>query len=147
MIHPILLILHLLAATIWVGGHLLLSIRFLPEALQKKDLSIILNFKDKFEVVGLPSILILLISGIAMAYDYGVSFSRWFSFSDGIEKIISIKLILIFTTLILAAYAQLFVFPKASSERIRPVAIQIILVTLIGVAMLILGSLIQLGGV
>ena len=147
MIHPILLILHLLAASIWVGGHLLLSIRFLPEALQKKDLSIILNFKDKFEVVGLPSILILLISGIMMAYNYGVPFSRWFSFSDGIEKIISIKLILIFTTIILAAYSQLYIFPKANSERMFPLAFQIILVTLIGVGMLVLGSLIQLGGV
>jgi len=36
MYHHILLILHLLAATIWVGGHLFLSIRFLPEAFRKK---------------------------------------------------------------------------------------------------------------
>ena len=57
MTHQIILIFHLLAATVWVGGHLFLSIRYLPEALKKKDASILINFKDKFEPVGLPSLL------------------------------------------------------------------------------------------
>ncbi|CAM4046740.1 Copper resistance protein CopD [Flavobacterium antarcticum] len=39
--HHLLLILHLLAAAVWVGGHLVLSVSFLPEALQKKDPKII----------------------------------------------------------------------------------------------------------
>lgn len=146
MYHQILLILHLLAATIWVGGHLFLSIRFLPEAFKTKDVSIIQNFKDKFEPIGMPALIISILTGILMAYDYGVPFTKWFSFSNGIEKVVSLKLILLFITLALAVNAQLFLFPKLTSKNLPKAALQIILVTLIGVTMLILGSLIRIGG-
>ena len=36
MKHHLLLIVHLLVATIWVEDHLILSIRFLPQALEKE---------------------------------------------------------------------------------------------------------------
>jgi len=146
MKHHIFLTLHLLAATIWVGGHLFLSIRFLPEALKKKDTSILINFKDKFEPIGMPSLIILLVTGIFMAYDYDVTITKWFSFSNNIERVVSIKLILLFVSVIMAVNAQLFVFPKVTSERLTPVAIQIVTITIIGVAMLVLGSLVRLGG-
>ena len=146
MKHHILLVLHLLAATIWVGGHLFLSIRILPEALKKKDASILKNFKDKFEPVGLPSLLILIITGIMMAYDFGVTFTKWFSFSNGIEKVVSTKLILLFTTMILAINADIFVFPKLRSDRLLPACFMIITVTIIGVSLLFLGSLVRIGG-
>lgn len=146
MTHHIILIFHLLAATIWVGGHLFLSIRILPEALKKKDVSILKNFKSKFEPVGMPALLVLLITGILMAYHYDVTFAKWFSFSNGIEKIVSLKLILLFITAIMAACAEKFIFPKLKSERMFSASFFIITVTIIGVTMLILGSLIRIGG-
>jgi putative copper export protein len=146
MKHHLLLIAHLLAATIWVGGHLILLIRFLPQALKEKDASIIKNFKDKFEPVGLPSLLILLLTGVLMTYDYNVTYTQWFSFNDSIEKVVSLKLLLLFITVALAINAQLFVFPKLTSEKLVPVAIQIIAVTILGVAMLVLGSFVRVGG-
>lgn len=146
MKHHVLLILHLLAATVWVGGHLFLSIRFLPEALKKKDASILTNFKDKFEPIGMPALIVLLVTGIMMAYDYEVTFTKWFSFSNGIEKIVSTKLLLLFISVGMAINAQLFVFPKVKSENLRPVAFQIITITVIGIAMLVLGSLVRIGG-
>jgi putative copper export protein len=146
MKHQLFLILHLVAATIWVGGHLILAIRFLPQALKKKDASVLKNFKDKFEPVGLPALLVLVVTGIAMAYDYNVTFTQWFSFSNSIEKVVSIKLLLLFTTVILAVNAQLRVFPKLSSDSLLPVAIQIVAVTLLGVAMLVMGSWVRIGG-
>lgn len=146
MTHHVILIFHLLAATIWVGGHLFLAIRILPEALKKKDVSILKNFKSKFEPVGMPSLLVLLVTGILMAYHYNVTFTKWFSFSNGIEKVISIKLILLFTTVLMAACAETLIFPKLKSERMFPAAFFIITVTTIAVTMLILGSLIRIGG-
>ena len=147
ILHQIYLITHLLAATIWVGGHLFLSIRFLPEAFKKQDLSILTDFRLKFGKIGMPSLFILVITGILLAYDYDVPISKWFSFSSPIEKIVSIKLLLLFTSLALAVHSQKFVFPKLTPEKMMPVIIEIIIVTLIGVTMLILGSLVRLGGI
>lgn len=147
MTHHIYLVLHLLAATIWVGGHLILSIRVLPKALKMKNMTPINNFKAVYEPIGLPSLLILFVTGILMAYDYDATFTKWFSFSGAVEKIVSIKLILLFTTVVLAISAQRFEASKLSNFKINAFAIHIIAVTVIGVVMLILGSLVRIGGI
>ena len=59
MYHHFLLIIHLLAATIWIGGHLILTTRYLPEAIKTKDLEKLKTFKDKFEPIGMPSLIAL----------------------------------------------------------------------------------------
>jgi uncharacterized membrane protein len=146
MTHHIILIFHLLASTIWVGGHLFLAIRILPEALKKKDVAVLKNFKSEFETIGMPALLVLFFTGILMAYHYDVTFTKWFSFSNGIEKVISLKLILLFITVIMAVSAEKIIFPKLKSERMFPVTFFIITVTTIAVTMLILGSLIRIGG-
>ena len=146
MYHQIILIIHLLAASIWVGGHLFLVLRILPATIQQKDISIVSDFRAKFGKIGMPSLLILVVTGILLAYDYNVPISDWFSFSNPIEKIISIKLLLLFTSLSLAVHAQKVVFPKLTSNRMLPAILEIIIVTLIAVSMLILGSLVRVGG-
>lgn len=83
--HHILLVLHLIAATIWVGGHLVLAIGYLPKALKHKDFSYIGNFEKTYEPIGMPSLAVLIITGILMAYDYNAGFSSWFSFATPIE--------------------------------------------------------------
>jgi uncharacterized membrane protein len=147
MKHQLILIIHLLAATIWVGGHLLLVFRFLPATLKHKDLTILNDFRAKFGKIGIPSLLILVLTGVLSAYDYGVPVSKWFSFSEPIEKIVSSKLLLLFASLALAVHSQKFVFPKLTAEKMTFAIIEIITVTLIGVMMLILGSFIRLGGI
>ena len=146
MHHQIILIIHLLAASIWVGGHLFLILRILPATLQQKDISILSDFRLKFGKIGMPSLLILVVTGILLAYDYNVPISDWFSFSNPIEKIISIKLLLLFTSLSLAVHAQKVVFPKLTSNRMLPAIVEIIIFSLIAVSMLILGSLLNFGG-
>lgn len=146
MTHQIILIFHLLAATLWVGGHLFLALRILPEALKNKDVMQLKNFKSKYEPIGMPALLVLVVTGILMAYHYDATFTKWFSFSNGIEKVVSFKLILLFTTIILATCAEKFIFPKLKPERMFLAAIFITSVTLIGVTMLILGSLVRIGG-
>lgn len=147
MRHPIILIFHLLAATIWVGGHIFLAIRILPEALKTRNPLVLKNFKQKFEPVGMPALAILLITGIAMAYDYGVTFSNWFSFSNPIEKVVSIKILLLATTISMAVVAEVFIFPRLKSQNMIGASIFIITVTGIAITMLVLGSLVRIGGI
>lgn len=44
MYHQIILIIHLLAATIWVGGHLILLLKYVPKAIKSNSLNDITFF-------------------------------------------------------------------------------------------------------
>lgn len=146
MLHQIILIIHLLAATVWVGGHLILLLRYVPKAIKNKSLDELSAFRKNFEPVGMPSLFILIITGIIMAYDYNVTIDKWFLFENAIEKIVSIKLILLFISLCLAFITIKFVLP--SIDKLSPFLLYFIifLVTTIAVTMLILGSLVRVGG-
>ncbi|WP_311333993.1 CopD family protein [Capnocytophaga sputigena] len=147
--HHILLVLHLIAATIWVGGHLVLAIGYLPKALKHKDFSHIGNFEKTYEPIGMPSLAVLIITGILMAYDYNAGFSSWFSFATPIERVVSLKLTFLLTTVCFAISAQTRVLPKLRKgqlNKLPEMAVHIICVTLIGVLMVILGSLVRIGG-
>lgn len=146
-LHHLLLIIHLIAATIWIGGHLTLSIVFLPVALRQKEPSIILNFEKKFEPLGLSSLIALVITGIWMACDFGITYQSWFNFSGSFEKVVSIKLLLLLLTFILALYTQVYVIPNLNKYNMNKIAFSIISVTLISLTMLVLGSTIRYGGI
>ena len=70
MVPKIVILVHLLAAMIWTGGHLILSIGFLPAALKNNDFSVISSFEERYEKIGIPSLLVLVITGIYMATVY-----------------------------------------------------------------------------
>ncbi len=148
MNHHLLLVIHLLSATIWVGGHLLLSIGYLPKALKEKDQNIILNFEKKYEPIGMTALILLVISGVLMAYKYGVNFQYWFQFKTPIEQVISAKLLLLLLTVIFALSAQIRVIPKLrnDSNKLPEMAFHILSVTTIGILMLVFGSFIRFGG-
>ena len=148
--HHLILILHLIAATIWVGGHLVLAIGYLPKALKRKDFSYIGNFEKTYEPIGMPSLAVLVITGILMAYDYNAGLSSWFSFATPIERVVSLKLICLLTSICFAISAQTRVLPKLRKgqlNKLLEMAVHIICVTLIGVVMVILGSLVRIGGI
>ena len=148
--HHLILILHLIAATIWVGGHLVLAIGFLPKALKRKDFSYIGNFEKTYEPIGMPSLAVLVITGILMAYDYNAGLSSWFSFATPIERVVSLKLTCLLTSICFAISAQTRVLPKLRKgqlNKLPEMAVHIICVTFIGVVMVVLGSLVKIGGI
>ncbi len=147
MSHHLLLVLHLIGATIWVGGHLILAMGILPEVLKKKDPQILLNFEKKYEKIGMPALLVMVITGIWMSVQFGIGFSQWFHFDNPLETVVSLKLLLLFTTILFALSANIFVLPKLSPKNLNLMAYHIISVTTIGVLMLILGSFVRYGGI
>jgi putative copper export protein len=148
MSHHLLLIIHLLSATIWVGGHLLLVFGYLPQALKEKNQNIILNYEKKYEPVGMTALILLVTTGILMAYKYGISIEYWFQFSTPIEKVVSTKLLLLLLTVLFALNAQFRVLPKLKTNpnKLPEMTFHILSVTLIGVLMLIFGSFVRFGG-
>ena len=146
MSHHLLLIIHLLGASIWVGGHLILAVTILPEVLKKKDIGMLLNFEKKYEKIGIPALLLMVISGVWMSYQFGIGFSNWFHFSNPIETVVSLKLILLLMTVLFAVSANFFVIPKLTAKTLPLMAFHILSVTTIGVLMLLLGSFVRYSG-
>lgn len=144
MPHKWLVILHVLGASVWVGGHLILCFRFLPESLRTKDPGIIKAFEKKYETIGIPSLILQVFTGVWMALLYN---PKLFGFANGIETAISLKLILLLAIVLLAIHARFFIIPKLSADKLGLLAVHIIAVTLISVLLLYLGVAIRFGGV
>ena len=141
--HHILLIIHLISATIWVGGHLILLLGFLPKALKHKNFDFISRFEKTYEPIGMPSLLLLVVTGIWMAYDLNAPLPSWFSFATGVETVVSLKIIGLLTSICFAISAKL---AKGQIKKLPEMAVHILCVTLIAVTLLILGSTIRNGG-
>ena len=143
--YNLLILLHVLGATIWVGGHLILSLRVLPKALKNKDETLIKNFEQAFEPVGLPALLLQILTGLWIAFVQHEL--NWFSFSTPQNTIVTLKLILLLLTLVLAIHARLFLIPKLSGDNLGSMALHIILITIIALLMMYLGVQFRFGGI
>ena len=98
----------------------------------------------------MPSLLLLVITGISMAYDYDAGLKSWFSFSNSIETVVSLKLSCLLLSVCFAISAQTRVLPKlrkGNLSKLPEMAVHITSVTLLGVTMVILGSFVRYGGI
>ena len=148
MSHHLLLVIHLISMAVWVGGHLYLAVRILPEVLRIRDSEKLLRFEKSFEPLGMPALLLLVITGIWMSLQFGITWNEWFDFDSPMERVISIKLILLFSTVLFAISAQTRVLPKLrkGKDHLNEMAFHVVMVTFLGIAMLILGSFLRYGG-
>lgn len=133
-----LIILHVLAATVWVGGHLVLAIGILPTVLKDKDVDLLLGFETKYERVGIPALIILVVTGIYMAITY-LPIAQWFNFSNDLSRHISIKIILLGMTIAFAINARFRVIPNLTTDSLKLMAFHIISVTILAVLFLVTG--------
>lgn len=133
-----LVLLHVLGASVWLGGHLVLSIGFLPRALARKDISIITHFEQHYEQVGIPALLLQVVTGLWMATIY-VPFSEWLSLATPHHRLLWVKLGLLLATIGLAVHARFFLIPRFSLARLPVLALHILLVTVFALALLVAG--------
>lgn len=133
-----LILLHVLGATIWAGGHLILSLGFLSRALRDKDITIIVNFETNYERIGIPALIIQVITGFWMVLYY-VPFNFWWSLDSPHHYYLWIKISLLLCTILLAVHARLFIIPKLTVERLPSLAFHIVMATVLAVAFVITG--------
>ena len=92
MTYRLLVALHLLGAAVWVGGHLVLSISVLPRALRARDPGIIREFESGFERLGIPALLVQVVTGLGLAYHWAPRVTSWLSPSTPQARLILVKL-------------------------------------------------------
>lgn len=138
--YSLILVIHVLAATIWTGGHLFLALGLFPKVLNEKDYSVLLNFERLYERVGMPALAIQVLSGIYLSYHLVPNFSEWFNFSNHLSLHISFKLILLSSTVILAVLANLFIIPNIKKgKNLIVMAIMAYSVTLFSILFVVIG--------
>ena len=133
-----LILFHVLGATIWLGGHLILSIGFLPKALQTQNPNIILDFEKQYERIGLPALLVQVITGICMVLIY-VPFSEWGSLATSHHIYLWTKLGLLAGTIAIAIRVRFFILPKLTPKDLPNLAFHIVLVTVFALFFMITG--------
>ncbi|MDN5561523.1 MAG: CopD family protein [Psychrobacter sp.] len=139
------LILHLLGATVWTGGHLILTLVVLPKALSSRNIDGLMQFEQLFERVGMLALVLQIITGLWMAYQLLPNIAAWFKLDNDFSILISLKLLLLLMTVLVALHARFYRIPRLSIHTLKGFSINIILVTLFSVAFVVVGTLFRTG--
>ncbi len=140
-----LIIIHLLAATIWTGGHIVLCLAVLPKVMKERSVERLLDFEQGYEKVGMPALIIQVISGLMLAHHWLPDVTLWLDGNNPIAQGIQYKLAFLGLTLCLALDARFRVIPKLSQASLWDMAWHIAAVTILSIAFVIAGAGFRLG--
>jgi putative copper export protein len=140
------LILHILGASVWTGGHLVLSLTILPRALRQRDPEVISGFEESYERIGLPSLAIQIITGLWLAHRLMPRLADWFSFTTIASTHVALKLLLLLLTVVLALDARLRIIPRLTERTLPLLAGHVIAVTVVAVLSVLVGVGFRTGG-
>lgn len=140
-----LLLLHLLGATIWTGGHLVLATTVLPRVLRTRSAQRLLEFESAYERIGMPALVVQIVTGLLLAQRLQPDVSRWLDMGDPMSRIIVWKLGLLGVTAAFALHARLRVIPRLTEERLVIMAWHIVPVTILSVAFVVAGLSVRTG--
>jgi putative copper export protein len=146
MTYRLVVILHVLAATVWTGGHLILALTVLPRALRARDPRIVQEFESGFERLGIPALFVQIATGLWLAWRIAPNAAAWFSFDNAITAHIGIKLLLLLATILLAMHARLRLIPRLSAATLPALAAHIAAVTVLSVLFVLVGVGLRTGG-
>lgn len=137
--YGLLLLLHIIAATIWTGGHIVLSVVVLPRVLREKSPEQLIQFESVYEKIGMPALVIQVITGLLLAYRMLPDISQWFDFSNPIAHVLLAKLCLLALTICFAVDAKLRVIPVLSEHNLTDMAWHIVPVTILSILFVVAG--------
>jgi putative copper export protein len=143
--YTLLLLLHILAATIWTGGHIYLATRVLPRVLRERSAALLLEVERSYEPLGMSALVVQVVTGLWMAHRL-LSPSHWFEFEMAAVQWVWIKLLLLALTIGFAIDARFRVLPRLRDENVASMAPHIIGVTILGILFVVAGVAIRTGG-
>lgn len=145
MVSTVLIILHLLGASVWIGGHVVLVSVVLPAAMRRRDPARIAEFEQAYGKIGLAALILQTVTGVWLATVRIGDWSTIVAAPTLAGSLIVAKASMLALTMLLAGHAYHRVLPRLSAERIRPFAIHAWAVTSVSILMLVIGALIRSG--
>ena len=143
--YGIFLFLHILAATVWTGGHLMLATIVLPRVLRERSPDELLRFESRYERIGIPALLIQVATGLWLAFRLVPDATQWFDLDNPVARPIAAKLVLLAVTIVFAADARLRLIPNLSRENLTAMAWHIVPVTIVSVLFVAVGVAFRTG--
>jgi putative copper export protein len=143
--YGVVLLVHILGATVWTGGHLVLAFVVLPRALRERAPEQLMWFEVGYERIGLPAFVLQVLTGLWLAHRLIPDPRNWLDVSNPIACVILVKLTLLLVTLGLAADARLRIVPNLSATNLRALAWHIVPVTIASVLFVAAGVTFRTG--
>lgn len=142
----VILFLHVLGATVWTGGHLVLALTVLPRALRERDPAILLAFESRYERLGMPALVVQVATGLWLAWRWLPDLSAWVALDSTLSRAIASKLLLLLLTVALAVSARFRVLPRLDGATLPLMAAHVAGVTILSVLFVLAGVVIRAGG-
>lgn len=137
--HGVALFLHILGATIWTGGHIMLALIVLPKALKESSTKILLDFESVYERIGMPALITQIVTGIYLALNIESDVLNWFNVDNRVTNVILIKLALLTLTTCFAINARFRVIPNLNESNLALMGWHIRAVTIISILFVFVG--------
>jgi putative copper export protein len=139
------LLVHIVSATVWTGGHLVLALRILPDVLRRRSASALLDFERRYEPLGMSALVVQVISGAWLASRL-VPFSLWLTLGNPTSRMVVMKLTCLALTIAFALDARFRVLPRLRDANVQTMVPHIIAVTVLGVLFVVAGVGFRTGG-
>ncbi|BAA81462.1 hypothetical protein APE_2447 [Aeropyrum pernix K1] len=128
-------LIHILAASVWIGGHIVIVLGYLPRFIATGDFRHLEQFESVYEKIGMPSLVIAAVTGLYMAVKLGWP-------EGAVASLVNLKIALLVATILLAVDARLRIirrYRRGGSISTVDMAAHIIAVTLISILFAVVG--------
>ena len=142
----LLIFVHMLGATVWTGGHLVLALVILPRARRAGDPRIVQEFEVGYERMAVPALLAQVATGVWLAVRAKPDDVAWSQLMTFPVSHIALKLLLLMGILALAVHAKLRVLPQLEAGLLGLYGRHVWAVTVLSVGLVALGVGLSTGG-
>lgn len=146
LLYKAMVMLHLLGASVWIGGHAVLVAAVLPRALRRNEPERVIEFEHGYGKLGLSALVVQLVSGFWLANRWIGDWTRVFAEPTVQSHLVLSKLAVLVLTVALAGIAYHTVLPRLDKGMLGRFAVMAWATTALAVMMLILGVGIRTGG-
>lgn len=137
---------HLLGASAWIGGHLVLLGVVLPGARRAGSVAGVLEFEHRFGRIGLLALVVQVASGALLATRWIDDWRTIFSAPTPAGHLIIAKIVLLALIMALARHATRRVLPALTATTLGRFAFHAWVVTALSVLLLVCGVGVRTGG-
>ena len=146
MLYKVMVMLHMLGASAWIGGHAVLMLTVLPKAIRENCPQPILDFERGYGRLGLAALIVQLATGLWLVRRWIGEWATVFSEPTPQGHLVLSKLTILVLTVALGGYTYHRVIPVLATRGFKAFVVLSTVTTALAVVMLILGVGIRTGG-